>query len=57
MKLNELQKQLDEIKYFDSEKQKKDMCGEYSFCNECNKKNKYPCASAYKKFIKRNSVK
>lgn len=47
--LKEMQDRLDEMKYRDSQKLDKDLCGTYSFCKFCNKRNKYPCASAYYK--------
>lgn len=53
MKLCELQADLDEFKYLHSERAGKDQCGLYKYCEVCNKKNKFPCASAYKKFIKK----
>ena len=52
MKLSELQKQLDVKKLEDSKLNDRDMCGTYNYCQHCNKKNKYPCAAAYKKAIK-----
>ena len=50
--LKQLQDELDELKYLDSERLEKDTCGTYIHCIFCNKKNKYPCASAVKRFIK-----
>lgn len=52
MKLQELQNQLDVKKYIESERFGKDLCGAYFYCKHCNKKNKFPCASAYKKIMK-----
>lgn len=31
-------------------------CGEYDYCKYCNKKNKYPCASAFDKFMKKEGL-
>ena len=53
--LKELQDELDKRKYLDSQKSGKDTCGTYVHCIYCNKKNKYPCASAFKNFVKRES--
>ena len=57
MTLLELQKQIDFKKYIESEMWGKDLCGSYDFCKCCSKKNKYPCASAYKKLSKKMGVK
>lgn len=48
-----LQEKLDIKKYLDSEKAKKDLCGTYAFCKYCNKSNKFPCASAYRQYIRK----
>lgn len=53
--LKQLQDELDELKYLDSERLEKDTCGTYIHCIFCNKKNKYPCASAVKQFMKREA--
>lgn len=52
MDLKKLQEKLDFRKYHESEIIGKDLCGTYFYCKYCNKKNKYPCASAYKKYSK-----
>ena len=52
MKLNELQKQLDLEKYIASNEAGVDLCGKLTYCKYCNKKNKYPCASAKRKLDK-----
>lgn len=57
MTLFELQKNIDFKKYIESEMWGKDLCGTYDFCKCCNKKNKFPCASAYKKLSKQMGVK
>ena len=49
MRLVEIQSQIDLSKYLESEKMQADMCGKYDYCKHCNKKKKYPCASAYSK--------
>ena len=50
MTLKELQNKLDVRKYEASAKAGKDLCGTYYYCECCNKKNKYPCAAAVKKY-------
>ena len=50
--LHNLQSDLDVKKYTDSETAHRDLCGSYDYCVLCNKKNKYPCASAYEKLNK-----
>ena len=52
MKLADIQKCFDLKKYEESKAAKKDLCGTYEFCYLCNKKNKYPCATAFKKHNK-----
>ena len=42
-----LQKDLDVKKYEESAKAGIDLCGSYTYCKHCNKKNKYPCGAAY----------
>lgn len=49
-KLRELQEKLDKIKYEESEIYQKDQCGTYVHCIYCNKKNKYPCGTAFIRF-------
>ena len=48
-----LQQELDKQKYIESEKAETDLCGTYPYCIVCNKKNKYPCSTAYLRFIKK----
>lgn len=55
--LMKLQHQLDEKKWIGSQINKKDMCGHFLYCKYCNKRNKYPCATAYIKFNKNNEGK
>ena len=52
--LEKIQHEHDVVKYFESEKAQKDLCGTYDHCVCCNKKNKTPCASAMRKFAKMN---
>lgn len=47
--LKSIQERLDIKKYEDSVNANADACGSYYYCKNCNKKNKYPCASAYLK--------
>lgn len=54
--LKEEQAKLDRSKYFDGVELGKDPCGEYDYCKYCNKKNKYPCASAFDKFMKKEGL-
>ena len=57
MKLSDIQKCLDIKKYEHSKEKNKDMCGTYEYCVVCNKKNKYPCATAFKRFNNKGGVK
>lgn len=50
--LESIQRCLDYVKHEDSKKAKKDLCGTYEYCYLCNKKNKYPCATAFRKHNK-----
>ena len=52
MKLNDLQRVLDIEKYILSKNAGVDLCGKLDYCKHCNKKNKYPCASAKRKLDK-----
>lgn len=52
MKLNDLQRVLDIEKYILSKNAGVDLCGKLDYCKYCNKKNKYPCASAKRKLDK-----
>lgn len=38
------QDKFDQIKWFDSMKEGRDMCGTYEFCSCCKKEPTYPCA-------------
>lgn len=49
---NKLQRKFDLVKWEDSVSAGKDMCGTYTFCKHCNKKNKYPCGAAIYKHTK-----
>ena len=40
------QDKFDQIKWFDSMKEGRDMCGTYEFCSCCKKEPTYPCARA-----------
>ena len=45
-----LQQVIDVDKIINSQRLKRDLCGEYApFCDFCNKKLQYPCAQAYVK--------
>ncbi|MBQ9728872.1 MAG: hypothetical protein IJV85_04675 [Clostridia bacterium] len=46
MNLQEQQKKFDVIKWFDSIRAGKDLCGTYAFCGRCDKDRPYPCARA-----------
>ena len=52
--IKERQITLEEKKWLDSEKNKKDMCGRYDYCCVCNKVEKYPCAKAENRYKKMN---
>lgn len=47
--MDKLQNEIDIKKWLDSEKAKRDLCGNYLFCKYCDKSLANPCASAYKK--------
>lgn len=51
--MENLQKKIDNLKWEDSQKNGKDMCGTYDYCCVC-KKGKNPCANAMSKYIKMN---
>lgn len=53
--LKRIQEELDKVKYLESEQVGKDTCGSYFYCGYCNKRNKYPCASAFKKCYKKEN--
>ena len=46
MKLEEQQKILDKEKWLKSEQEGRDLCGEYGYCQFCNKTHAFPCANA-----------
>ena len=46
MKLEVEQKRLDEEKWLKSEQEGRDVCGEFGYCQFCNKTHAYPCAKA-----------
>jgi hypothetical protein len=52
--LKQRQQKLDLQKWVDSKRNGKDMCGEYDFCQLCDKSVEYPCAKAYNKMQKAN---
>lgn len=47
-----IQSEHDIMKYFESQKAGKDLCGTYKYCSLCNKKNKFPCGAAYDRLKK-----
>lgn len=47
----ELQKNIDDKKWFESEKKKQDMCGTYDFCKFCDISLPNPCAHAVDKIM------
>ena len=55
--LKQRQQKLDIQKWVDSKRNGKDMCGEYDFCQFCDKSVQYPCAKAYSKMQKANKTK
>lgn len=54
--VSEKQKELDQIKWDDSQKAGADTCGEYEFCKYCKKEEENPCANALRR-SKKNSAK
>ena len=50
------QDSFDYIKWMDSFLAGKDQCGEYHFCQYCNKTEEYPCARASERSAKRQGV-
>ena len=46
MKLEKEQKRLDEEKWLKSEKEGRDVCGEFDYCKFCDKNLAHPCATA-----------
>jgi wobble nucleotide-excising tRNase len=52
--LKQRQQKLDIQKWVESKRNGKDMCGEYDFCQFCDKSVQYPCAKAYNKMQKAN---
>ncbi len=57
MSIYDLQEKLDLRKWLDSEKNKKDMCGEYVYCAFCDLKATTPCATAFNKMKEQDCVK
>lgn len=49
MKLEAEQKRLDEEKWLKSEKEGRDVCGEFEYCKFCDKEMAHPCANALSK--------
>lgn len=47
--LNERQVELDRIKWFKSQQEGRDTCGEFDYCKNCDKSLLNPCATAYEK--------
>ena len=45
-KLTKMQKELDQVKWNDSQKYNYDTCGVYEYCYFCDKTKKFPCANA-----------
>ena len=57
MDYSKKQKELDVIKWVDSEFKNYDTCGEYCYCCNCNKSEAYPCAYAFEKYNAINKAK
>lgn len=57
MKLEQEQKRLDEEKWLKSEKEGRDVCGEFEYCKFCDKMHAHPCANALEKATKKPAVK
>lgn len=45
----ELQAILDREKWMESEREMRDVCGEFPYCAQCDKTDAYPCAAAYRR--------
>ena len=45
-KLTKMQKELDQVKWEDSQKYHYDTCGIYDYCLYCDKTKNFPCANA-----------
>ncbi len=52
MNFKERQKELDNVKWYESMVEGKDKCGTYAFCGKCRKTDKYPCARAEERMQK-----
>ena len=52
MALTKRQLQLDRRKWFKSEKEGKDACGSFYFCEFCDKQKENPCDKAYRAYYK-----
>lgn len=52
MAITKKQMELDKIKWEKSEKEGKDACGTFDFCEKCDKSKENPCDKAYKAFNK-----
>ena len=47
------QKEFDDVKWYDSVVAGEDRCGTYDFCVKCDKEQKYPCARAEYRYVKK----
>lgn len=52
MAITKKQHELDVIKWEKSEKEGKDACGSFDYCEKCDKSLENPCDKAYSKFNK-----
>ena len=50
MNLKRRQKEIDDLKWYDSILAGEDKCGSYPYCGKCDKDAKYPCARAEYKY-------
>ena len=52
MALTKRQRQLDLRKWFKSEREEKDACGSFYYCEFCDKQKENPCDKAYRAYYK-----
>lgn len=57
MAITKKQQELDVIKWEKSEKEGKDACGTFDYCEKCDKALENPCDKAYSKFNKSTAKK
>lgn len=53
MTKEERQAELDREKWMLSVEKGRDCCGEFDYCNKCDKNDEFPCAEAYDRAVKK----